>query len=77
MTTKVTDQYDTGHNLPERVADSILEVHKVLVVEPKQIARVEVHVALLQNVVEPLLLRLLRVASVPDKGRPLSDPSHQ
>lgn len=77
-TTKTKRQVNTkmSHNLPESVADSILKVHKVLFVEPKQIAGVEVQVALFQDVSKPLLLRLLLVTSVANKGGPLCYPSH-
>jgi len=63
--------------LPESVANAILKVHKLHVVKPKQISGVEVQVSFLHHVTEPLLLRLLLVAGVPDKGRPPSDPSNQ
>lgn len=66
-----------SHHLPESVANSILKVHKVVVIKPKQISSVEVQVTLFQYVTKPLLLSLLLVASIPNKGRPLSDPSHQ
>lgn len=66
-----------SHSLPESVANSILKVHKVLVIKPKQISSVEVQVAFSQHIAKPLLLSLLLVASVPDEGRPLSNLSHQ
>lgn len=64
-------------SLPESVADSVLKVHKLFVIEPKQVARVEVQVALLQHVAQPLPLRLQLVAGVADERRPLSNSSHQ
>lgn len=63
--------------LPESVTNPILKVHKVLVVQSKQIARVEVQVTFLQHITEPLLLSLLLVTSVPNKRRSPSDPAHQ
>lgn len=63
--------------LPESVADSVLKVHKLFVIEPKQVARVEVQVALLQHVAQPLLLCLHLVAGVADERRPLCNFSHQ
>lgn len=76
-TTKLTDQHKMSHNSPESVANSVLKVHKVLVIKPKQISGVEEQVAFFQHITKPLLLSLLLVASVPDKGRPLSNLSHQ
>lgn len=46
-------------------------------VEPKQVAGVEVQVALLQHVAQPLLLRLQLVAGVADERGPVSNFSHQ
>lgn len=63
--------------MPESVAHSVLEVDKVLVIEAQQVPRVEVQVALLQHVAEPLLLRLLLVAGVTDERRPVGDSPHQ
>lgn len=66
-----------GAGLPESVADSVLKVHKVFAIEPKQVARVEVQVALLQHVAQPLLLRLQLVAGVADERRPVGNFAHQ
>lgn len=65
------------HDLPESVTNSILKVNKVLVVKPKQIASVEVDVAFFQYIVKSFLLSLLLVTSIPNKGRSLSNLSHQ
>lgn len=64
-------------SLPESVAHSVLEVDEVLVIEAQQVPRVEVQVALLQHVAEPLVLRLLLVAGVADERGPLGDSPHQ
>lgn len=66
-----------GENSPEGVADSVLEVDKVLVVDAQQIAGVEVQIAFFQDVTKPLLLSLLPVSGVADKRRPLCHLSHQ
>lgn len=64
-------------HLPESVANSVLKVHKLFVIEPQQISSVEVQVAFFQHVAKPLLLSLLLVASVANKRRPLGNLSHQ
>jgi len=63
-------------NSPERVSDSVLEIYKVLVVKAEQVAGVEVEVAFLQDVGEPLLVRLLLVPRVARERGDLSNGSH-
>lgn len=64
-------------NSPEGVADSVLEVDEVLVIDAEQIAGVEVQIAFFQDVAKPLLLGLLSVSGVADERRPLGNLSHQ
>lgn len=53
-------------SVPECVTHSILEVNKVIFVDPHQVSRVEIKIALLENIAESLPLSLfftLHVAS--------------
>lgn len=53
-------------SVPECVTYSILEVNKAIFVDPHQVSRVEIKIALLENIVKSLPLSLffiLRVAS--------------
>lgn len=56
----------TVGSVPERVTYTILEVNKVIFVDPHQVSRVEIKIALLENIAKSLPLSLffvLRVAS--------------
>lgn len=54
-------------SLPERVSNSILKVHKVLVVDSQQISTVEIQISFHKHITKSLLLGLLLVPSVSDK----------
>lgn len=70
-------QHNSGLQVPECVTDSILEVDKVVLINPKQITCVEVQVSLFKYITEPLLLCLLLVPSVANEWRPLRYLPHQ
>lgn len=70
-------QHNSGLQVPECVTDSILEVDKVVHINPKQITCVEVQVSLFKYITEPLLLCLLLVPSVANEWRPLRYLPHQ
>lgn len=63
--------------LPERVSDSIVKVHKVVMVDPQQISTVEIQISFLKHIAESLLLGLLLVPSVADKRGVFCDFPHQ
>lgn len=62
---------------PEGVANSVLEVDKVLVINEEQITGVKVQIAFFHDVAKPLLLSLLLVSGIADKWGPLGHHSHQ
>lgn len=54
-------------NIPECVTYAILEVNKVVAVDPHQVSAVEVQVSFLQNIAEPFPLGLFLVLDIANK----------
>lgn len=50
---------------PESVSHSILKVDEVILLNAQQVTSVEVQVSFPQDVMQPLLLRLLQVSHIP------------
>ena len=55
---------------PERVSDSIVKIDEILLIDPQQVASVEVHVSFLEDVVQLLLLCLLQVSGITTERSP-------
>lgn len=55
---------------PECVSNAILKVDEVVIIDAQQVTGVEVHVSLLENVVELLPLGLLQVSQVTRERTP-------
>lgn len=54
-------------NVPERVTYTILEVNKVVAVNPHQVSAVEVQISFLQNIAESFLLSLFLILGIANK----------
>lgn len=54
---------------PERVSNSILKEDEMFFIDAQQVASVEVHISFLEDVMQPLLLGLLKVSGITTERR--------
>lgn len=64
-------------NSPERVSNAIAEVNEMILTDVQQVAGVEVHITLLEDIAQLLFLGLLQVSRVTNKWRFCCYFSHQ
>lgn len=64
-------------DLPESVSNSILKIDKVFMVDPQQVAAVEIQITFHEHVTESLLLCLLLIPGVANERGAFSYLPHQ